>query len=185
MATGERSEPTALSRPAPARSRGRRYLLWARRAVIEALDRLRGLRETTPPRLLVILGASGSGKSSFLRAGLLPRLKRDDRHFLPLPIIRPERAAINGETGFLSALEEALKAAGSRRRAPSCERPSMAVARSSAAAAAGACRQGARCALDAASQTKTANIVLSVDQGEELFLGEGQDEARAFLALAA
>ena len=81
-------------------------------AVIEALDRLRGLRETTPPRLLVILGASGSGKSSFLRAGLLPRLKRDDRHFLPLPIIRPERAAINGETGLLSALEDAFKAVG-------------------------------------------------------------------------
>ena len=80
--------------------------------VIEALDQLRGLRETTPPRLLVILGASGSGKSSFLRAGLLPRLKRDDRHFLPLPIIRPERAAINGETGLLTALEEAFKSVG-------------------------------------------------------------------------
>jgi class 3 adenylate cyclase len=37
--------------------------------IIEALDRLRGLRATAPPRLLVILGASGSGKSSFLRAG--------------------------------------------------------------------------------------------------------------------
>jgi hypothetical protein len=54
--------------------------------VINALDRLRGMREAAPPRLLVILGASGSGKSSFLRAGLLPRLKRDDRNFLPLPI---------------------------------------------------------------------------------------------------
>src|SRR5262249_8982029 len=37
--------------------------------IVEALDRLRRLRETTPPRLLVILGASGAGKSSFLRAG--------------------------------------------------------------------------------------------------------------------
>ena len=79
--------------------------------IVEALDRLRGLRETTPPRLLVILGASGAGKSSFLRAGLFPRLKRDDRNFLPLPVIRPERAAINGETGLLSALEAAFAAA--------------------------------------------------------------------------
>jgi hypothetical protein len=30
----------------------------------------------------VILGPSGVGKSSFLRAGMLPRLRRDDRHFL-------------------------------------------------------------------------------------------------------
>jgi hypothetical protein len=43
---------------------------------VEALDHLRRLREATPPRLLVILGASGAGKSSFLRAGLLPRLGR-------------------------------------------------------------------------------------------------------------
>jgi hypothetical protein len=64
--------------------------------IVEALDTLRGLREGAPPRLLVILGASGAGKSSFLRAGLLPRLARDDRNFLPLPVIRPERAAVSG-----------------------------------------------------------------------------------------
>ena len=38
---------------------------------VVGLDLLRGLREAAPPRLLVILGASGAGKSSFLRAGLL------------------------------------------------------------------------------------------------------------------
>ena len=74
---------------------------------IEALDRLRGLAEGAPPRLLAILGASGAGKSSFLRAGLAPRLRRDDRAFLMLPIVRPERRALSGETGFIRSLEDA------------------------------------------------------------------------------
>ncbi|MGA8689150.1 MAG: TIR domain-containing protein, partial [Methyloceanibacter sp.] len=80
--------------------------------IVEALDTLRGLKDASPPRLLVILGASGAGKSSFLRAGLLPRFARDDRHFLPLPVLRPERAAISGETGLLRALEAAFSAHG-------------------------------------------------------------------------
>src|SRR5947209_197976 len=37
--------------------------------ICDALDQLRRLRADSPPRLLVILGASGAGKSSFLRAG--------------------------------------------------------------------------------------------------------------------
>jgi hypothetical protein len=58
----------------------------------------------------VILGASGSGKSSFLRAGLLPRLARDDRNLLPLPTIRPEHASLTGDAGLVPALEAALAA---------------------------------------------------------------------------
>src|SRR6185503_8992355 len=79
--------------------------------IIKALDQLRGLRESPPPRILVILGASGAGKSSFLRAGLLPRLKREDRAFITLPIVRPERAALFGESGMLRVLETACESA--------------------------------------------------------------------------
>ena len=36
---------------------------------------------------------------------------------------------------------------------------------------------------DAAAKPKPVTLVLAIDQGEELFLAEGQDEARNFLAL--
>ena len=66
------------------------------------MGRIRLLSAVGATRLLVILGASGAGKSSFLRAGLLPRLEYDGRRFLPLRVIRPERAALFGENGLLT-----------------------------------------------------------------------------------
>src|SRR5262249_11382281 len=45
--------------------------------IAEAIDRLRSFHEAGGCHVLVILGASGSGKSSFLRAGLWARLRRD------------------------------------------------------------------------------------------------------------
>src|SRR5262245_30429156 len=86
-------------------------------SIIRGLDELRWLREQGVKRFFVILGASGAGKSSFLRAGLWPRLMRDDRHFVPLPVIRPESAAISGVAGLVSSIETAfreLKTAKSR-----------------------------------------------------------------------
>jgi formylglycine-generating enzyme required for sulfatase activity len=149
--------------------------------VVEALDKLRGLREAAAPRLLVILGASGAGKSSFLRAGLLPRLKRDDRNFLPVPIIRPERAALYGETGLLPALEAAFSAANIP-----LKRSDLRVA---IEAGAGKLRVLLKALIDKATPSaldvklKRPTLVISIDQGEELFLAEGQDEAQALLAL--
>jgi formylglycine-generating enzyme required for sulfatase activity len=152
-------------------------------AVIGALDGLRGLRDAAPPRLLVILGASGAGKSSFLRAGLIPRLARDDRNFYVLPIIRPERAAITGENGLLRVLEGAFQAA----------RIAAARADIRAAIEGGAAtlrpllqRLADKVTLsiaDAATKPSPVTLVLAIDQGEELFLAEGQDEARTFLTL--
>ena len=50
-------------------------------AIVHGLDELRGMRVAETKSLFVVLGPSGTGKSSFLRAGLLPRLAREDRRF--------------------------------------------------------------------------------------------------------
>lgn len=42
-------------------------------------------------RLLLVLGASGSGKSSLVKAGVLPWIARDVTNWLVLPPFRPER----------------------------------------------------------------------------------------------
>ena len=73
-------------------------------AIVRALDAVRGMRLSGVKSLFVVLGPSGSGKSSFLRAGLLPRLAREDRRFVLLDIVRPGRNALTGETGLAHAI---------------------------------------------------------------------------------
>ncbi len=55
-------------------------------ALLETLERMRRRGE---PRLALVLGASGSGKSSLVRAGVLPRIERDPRRWLVIPPWRP------------------------------------------------------------------------------------------------
>jgi formylglycine-generating enzyme required for sulfatase activity len=150
---------------------------------IEALDRIRGMKDGAPPRLLVLLGASGAGKSSFLRAGLLPRLVRDDRSYLILPVVRPERAAITGEVGLLRALETAFAASGATiSRAEIREGLAGGAATLRPLLKALAERAHAAFAADG-MQTKAPTLVLSIDQGEELFGAEGAEESAHLLAL--
>jgi formylglycine-generating enzyme required for sulfatase activity len=153
-------------------------------SIIAGLDLLRGLREIEAPRVLVILGASGAGKSSFMRAGLVPRLAREDQHFLVLPVIRPERAVLSGEAGLIASLTKALKDAGLART----------LADTRAAVAAGISgialllatlvdsRTEAR-AVDIGEVRKPPTLIVPVDQAEELFLADGAEEAHTFLQI--
>ncbi|UOG92482.1 MAG: toll/interleukin-1 receptor domain-containing protein [Candidatus Thiothrix sulfatifontis] len=54
-------------------------------------ERLNQHRTLGNASVLLMLAASGAGKSSLLKAGLLPRLRRDTRHWLLLEALRPER----------------------------------------------------------------------------------------------
>ena len=87
-------------------------------AIARGLDELRAMRVRLLAQLsgrkslFVVLGPSGSGKSSFLRAGLIPRLQRDDRRFTVLGIVRPERNALTGIHGLAAAIESARDVVG-------------------------------------------------------------------------
>ncbi len=55
----------------------------------EGLGLVNRLRSFGGKRLCLVLGASGSGKSSLVRAGIVPRLKRDQRSWIVVDPFRP------------------------------------------------------------------------------------------------
>jgi hypothetical protein len=59
------------------------------RQIAETLEELRQVRAVGDLRAFVILGASGAGKSSLLKAGIIPRLRREAPAWLPLRAFRP------------------------------------------------------------------------------------------------
>ena len=79
-------------------------LFFGRDAEIENL--LKKLDEPHP--MVVVLGASGTGKSSLVKAGLLPRLA-DDPAFLVLPVMRPGNYPLKALAGVCKLLVPAGK----------------------------------------------------------------------------
>ncbi|MGJ3263487.1 MAG: TIR domain-containing protein [Salinarimonas sp.] len=151
-------------------------------ALVQALDRLRGLAERAAPRLLVVQGASGAGKSSLLRAGLMPRLAREDRLFRPLPVVRPAGAALSGATGLVEALVRAFADAGMP-----MARAALKNLTDDPEALAGALSALAEAVavppLPGEAPALPPVIVLPVDQAEELFQADETGESAHFLGL--
>jgi hypothetical protein len=81
-------------------------------AIARGLDELRDMRRwpSRQKSLFVVLSPSGSGKSSFLRAGLIPRLQDEVRNFLVLGVMRPESKPLTGDRGFAAAIDGARRA---------------------------------------------------------------------------
>ncbi len=83
--------------------------------ITRAVAAVRGLQKAAPPRIFAIVGASGAGKSSLLRAGLMPRLRRDGQRFLVMPPIRVALGAIDGRAGLVSGLADLARKHGTDR----------------------------------------------------------------------
>jgi WD40 repeat protein len=159
--------------------------------ILRALDAVRGMRLAGVNSLFVVLGPSGTGKSSFLRAGLLPRLRREDRRFALLDIVRPERNAVTGESGLAAAICNSRKVFGLQQ--PSLgEVKALCDARDVGAVAALLTEVRATAAErllergdGAGDVTSAPTLVLPLDQAEELFSADAGDAADAFLTLLA
>ena len=152
-------------------------------AIVRGLDCIRGLVESGVERVLVILGASGSGKSSFLRAGLWPRLARADTAFLPLPVIRSELAAVSGNAGLVTALVSAFDSL----RAPRTRGQIKSLLTAGADPLGTLLDELVALAkhrlVGVAASAANPAIVISIDQAEELFNADGADEAAVFFKL--
>lgn len=137
--------------------------------VREVCERLEAHRVHASKRLVLILGASGSGKSSLLRAGVLPRLERERRRWLVAPVFRPERQPL---THLAKALAERAGAAERWRdwRA--------ALGREHALPFLGSAIDDLRI-----GEARAASLLVPVDQFEEVFTIAEPDEREAFLAL--
>lgn len=148
--------------------------------ILHGLETLRDMSRTGIERLLVILGASGSGKSSFMRAGLLPRLERDNRQFFPLPVVRPRNAVLSGADGLASALAGALASRGDCLTLGKIEKW---LAAGPEAFGALLSRLEQRLNLSDDCESHAPSFVLLIDQAEELFNPDGAAEAAPFLDL--
>lgn len=122
-------------------------------AAQEALNRVLRRNDT---RLVLILGSSGAGKSSLLRAGLLPRLAVGGEDFR---LIGPFRPAGHPLTELAAAIDPAT-----RSRDPQALRSLI-----------GSPAQG--------DPMPAAGVLLAIDQLEEAFTQGDPEESRAFLEL--
>lgn len=142
------------------------------------MDALSRVQQFGGDQLVMIFGASGSGKSSLVRAGLLPRLARDRARWIIVPPVRP----LGDPTRELMlALEHAFAETSrvlSRKEITDALRPSE---HASGTTAAGERLLDLLTDLRAASGRPEASVLLVVDQFEECFLAAEPVAANAFL----
>ncbi|MEQ1513064.1 MAG: TIR domain-containing protein [Lysobacteraceae bacterium] len=144
----------------------------------ETLDGMRRFRQKTP-RLLLVLGPSGSGKSSLVRAGLIPRLRSDREHWLPLRPFRPSDGGGPLES-LHSALLKSYADVGASTDAVSI--PELLEPSPQPARVASAISRAAR-HLAVSARRPDAAVLITIDQVEELLAPQSIAEASVFLKI--
>ncbi|BBA88907.1 hypothetical protein MPSD_34800 [Mycobacterium pseudoshottsii JCM 15466] len=152
--------------------------------VARAMDALRGMR-ASDETLFVVLGASGAGKSCFLRAGIVPRLQRQASKYLVLDIVRPELKALTGACGLAQAI------CTTRQRLGLAQPPLGDIKEACASGDVARlrtwlleCRKAAnRQPATGATDDTPVTLVLPLDRAEELFTSDAGVEAAGLLAL--
>ena len=143
------------------------------RETARLMELLQPTLQRGPGRFVAIVGPSGSGKSSLLHAGLLPRLARQPERWVVVPPLRPGRQP--------TAQPGQLPGPGLRRPRPARARP----------------RSWPRCwnevrsgwsswpdelAELAANGASRPSVLVVIDQAEELLTRTGPVEQQAFLS---
>ena len=134
------------------------------------VDLLHPTLQRQPGRVVAIVGPSGSGKSSLLNAGLLPRLTRPDSPWLVTPTMVPGR---NPTAALARSLAQVYRQLGVHREREDLE----------AAFDRGdhALREVVGDLLDRAGDRL--RLLIVIDQAEELATRTGTQERRAFVSL--
>jgi formylglycine-generating enzyme required for sulfatase activity len=151
------------------------------REIAHTLEELRKVRAERDLRPFVILGASGAGKSSLLKAGVIPRLRREAPAWLPLRAFRPGADPL---LNFAEAISHTLADFG-RREAhgvirdrlfdvwSKTEREKDKLTAAGLAALESALEVEGKKLREAAGRP-TASILISVDQAEEMARSDGK-----------
>ncbi len=158
--------------------------------IMGGVRELRQIRHRGSPRLLIIQAASGAGKSSFLRAGLWPRLRRTSE-FLPLCVVRAAKGILTGPHGIGQGLAAWFSQHGHAKAAGSLHGELLSGDEAAGAAKLAAYLAEAKHIL---SEERVLGVadgkppirlspLIAIDQGEELFATEDVSQTTRFLGI--
>ena len=137
------------------------------KAIQAGLEKLNVQHQFGGNRSLMILGPSGSGKSSLVRAGLLPRLRADTEKWLVLPPVRPGGRPLRELAVSIATACGEASVQHTWRSVEASLASESDDGKSGAAALAEVLWE-----LRAATADPNAHVVLVIDQAEELITGD-------------